>query len=193
MKFIHPLLDHQKIAKLNEKIDHKAIFNNLASSIHLKDTDQYLNIAFTYVRGSNVADVVSASRKLHFKSAEAWLTYQKEFGNYVQNDFVDKLISPLIKSRSFIADSIVSNLNILGRSIGVMESMGCNPELMLQSIKSTFTKELQELAIKDPAISPASKLACAEGFEGDAEPRPAAYSNVTLLDKKVRLVAQSVT
>jgi hypothetical protein len=137
--------------------------------------------------------VVSASRKLHFKSAEAWLTYQKEFGNYVQNDLVDKLISPLIKSRSFIADSIVSNLNILGRSIGVMESMGCNPELMLQSIKSTFTKELQELAIKDPAISPASKLACAEGFEGDAEPRPAAYSNVTLLDKKVRLVAQSVT
>ncbi|UCM92676.1 hypothetical protein [Candidatus Tisiphia endosymbiont of Melanophora roralis] len=193
LKFIHPLLDHQKIAKLNEKIDHKAIFNNLASSIHLKDTDQYLNIAFTHIRGSNVADVVSASRKLHFKSAEAWLTYQKEFGNYVQNDLVDKLISPLIKSRSFIADSIVSNLNILGRSIGVMESMGCNPELMLQSIKSTFTKELQELAIKDPAISPASKLACAEGFEGDAEPRPAAYSNVTLLDKKVRLVAQSAT
>ncbi|WP_375330749.1 hypothetical protein [Candidatus Tisiphia endosymbiont of Oplodontha viridula] len=152
LKFIHPLLDHQKIAKLNEKIDHKAIFNNLASSIHLKDTDQYLNIAFTHVRGSNVADVLSASRKLHFKSAEAWLTYQKEFGNYVQNDFVDKLISPLIKSRSFIADSIVSNLNILGRSIGVMESMGCNPELMLQSIKGTFTKELQELAIKDPAI-----------------------------------------
>ncbi|BFD46737.1 MAG: hypothetical protein DMENIID0002_13830 [Rickettsia endosymbiont of Sergentomyia squamirostris] len=152
LKFIYPLLDHQKIAKLNEKIDYRAIFNNLASSIHLKDTDQYLNIAFTHVRGSNVADVLSASRKLHFKSAEAWLTYQKEFGNYVQNDFVDKLISPLIKSRSFIADSIVSNLNILGRSIGVMESMGCNPELMLQSIKGTFTKELQELAIKDPAI-----------------------------------------
>jgi hypothetical protein len=152
LKFIYPLLDHQKIAKLNEKIDYRAIFNNLASSIHLKDTEQYLNIAFTHVRGSNVADVVSASRKLHFKSSEAWLTYQKEFGNYVQNDFVDKLISPLVKSRSFIADSVISNLNILGRSIGVMESMGCNPELMLQSIKGTFTKELQELAIKDPAI-----------------------------------------
>ncbi|WP_425362779.1 palindromic element RPE1 domain-containing protein [Candidatus Tisiphia endosymbiont of Hybos culiciformis] len=178
LKFIYPLLDHQKIAKLNDKIDYKAIFNNLASSIHLKDTDQYLNIAFTHIKGSNLADVASASRKLHFKSPEAWLAYQKEFGNYVQNDFVDQIISPLIKSRSFIADSIVSNLNILGRSIGVMESMGCNPELMLQSIKGTFTRELQELATKDPAISPPSKLAYAEGFEGDSERRTAAYSNV---------------
>ncbi|WP_375332062.1 hypothetical protein [Candidatus Tisiphia endosymbiont of Temnostethus pusillus] len=152
LKFIYPLLDLERMAKLNDEIDLRAIFNNLASSIHLKDTDQYLNIAFTHIKGNNVADVASASRKLHFKSAEAWLTYQKEFGNYVQNDFVDKFISPLIKSRSFIADSIVSNLNILGRSIGVMESMGCNPELILQSIKGTFTKELQELAIKDPAI-----------------------------------------
>ncbi|MCC8400131.1 MAG: hypothetical protein LN563_06180, partial [Rickettsia endosymbiont of Platyusa sonomae] len=152
LKFIYPLLDHQKTNKLNDKIDYKAIFNNLASNIHLKDTDQYLNIAFTQVRGSNLADMASASRKLHFKSPEAWLAYQKQFGNYRQNDFVDKIISPLIKSRSFIADSIVGNLNILGRSIGVMESMGCNPELMLQSIKGIFTRELQELATKDPAI-----------------------------------------
>ncbi|WP_425360103.1 hypothetical protein [Candidatus Tisiphia endosymbiont of Ceraclea dissimilis] len=152
LKFIYPLLDHQKTNKLNDKIDYKAIFNNLASNIHLKDTDQYLNIAFTQVRGGNLADVASASRKLHFKSPEAWLAYQKQFGNYRQNDFVDKIISPLIKSRSFIADSIVSNLNILGRSIGVMENMGCNPELMLQSIKGTFTRELQELATKDPTI-----------------------------------------
>ena len=152
LKFIYPLLDFERMAKLNDEIDLRAIFNNLASNIHLKDTDQYLNIAFTHIKGNNVADVVSASRKLHFKSPEAWLAYQKEFGNYVQNDFVDKLISPLIKSRSFIADSVVSNLNILGRSIGVMESMGCNPELMLQSIKGTFTRELQELATKDPAI-----------------------------------------
>ncbi len=152
LKFIYPLLDHQKIAKLNDKMDYKAIFNNLASSIHLKDTDHYLNIAFTHIKGSNLADVASASRKLHFKSPEAWLAYQKKFGNYVENDLVDKIITPLIKSRSFIADSIVSNLNILGQSIGMMESMGCNPELMLQSIKGTFTRELQELATKDPAI-----------------------------------------
>ncbi|UCM85911.1 MAG: hypothetical protein LF885_01215 [Rickettsia endosymbiont of Culicoides impunctatus] len=33
-----------------------------------------------------------------------------------------------------------------------MENMGCNPELMLQSIKGTFTRELQELSTKDPAI-----------------------------------------
>ncbi|WP_341763140.1 hypothetical protein [Candidatus Tisiphia endosymbiont of Melanophora roralis] len=36
-----------------------------------------------------------------------------------------------------------------------------------------------------------SKLAYAEGFEGDAEPRPAAYSNVTLLDKRDGVVARA--
>ncbi|MFP3035313.1 MAG: palindromic element RPE1 domain-containing protein [Candidatus Tisiphia sp.] len=38
-----------------------------------------------------------------------------------------------------------------------------------------------------------SKLAYRKEFERDTEHRTAAYTNVTLLDKKVRLVAQSVT
>ncbi|MDR0329570.1 MAG: palindromic element RPE1 domain-containing protein [Rickettsia sp.] len=38
-----------------------------------------------------------------------------------------------------------------------------------------------------------SKLAYAEEFKEATESRPAAYSNVTLLDEKVILVVQSVT
>jgi hypothetical protein len=105
---------------------------------------------------------VSANRKLHFKSAEAWLKYQMEFGDYLAantfDNMVDKIVSPLVREKSFIAEFIVSNLGNLGRSIGVLETMSTNPELMLKSLKNVFMNELQQLATKQLATKDGSIL-----------------------------------
>lgn len=140
LEFIYPLLDYNRTGK----VDLKGVFNNLATNTHLKETDEYLNLSFSKNRGVNIAELVSASRKLHFKSAESWLKYQKEFGYYSSPNIVDAILKPLVTPQSFIADSITGNLGMLGKSIGILETMGSNPESMLAHLQTTFIKELQE-------------------------------------------------
>ncbi|WP_341793367.1 hypothetical protein [Rickettsia endosymbiont of Ceutorhynchus obstrictus] len=97
----------------------------------------------------NVANKVSACRKLHFKTAEAELKYLYEFGNYSPPNVVDKVLNPLIPTKSFIAESIVSNLSKLSKSIGILETMGSNPQEMLNTLRETATGELQAAATKN--------------------------------------------
>ena len=160
--FIDPLLDHDRTGT----VDFKSIFNNLATETHLKDTDEYLNLAFTRNRGGNLASTLAASRKLHFKSAEGWLKYQQEFGHYsylddsivgaAMNKMIDPIIELIIKPKSFIADSIVSNLATLGRSIGILETMGSHPERMLDNLREVFIAELQQEAANSMVNTTAS-------------------------------------
>lgn len=62
----------------------------------------------------NVARSMSNHRLLHFKSADAFMAYQREFGQ-----------------RS-LAQSILSELDMKGRQIGLMQVFGTNPEAMLR-------------------------------------------------------------
>ncbi|HJD55384.1 MAG TPA: hypothetical protein LFW21_01780 [Rickettsia endosymbiont of Pyrocoelia pectoralis] len=142
MEFIEPLLDKQKTGE----VDFKEIFNNLATEIHLKDCSEYLSGAFSKNQSNNVANVISANRKLHFKTAENELTYLYEFGNYQASNMVDKALNFITPEKSFLAESIISDLSKLSHSTGILETLGSKPQDMLNSLRNTFISELQEKA-----------------------------------------------
>ncbi|WP_342270038.1 hypothetical protein [Rickettsia endosymbiont of Orchestes rusci] len=146
LEFITPLLDLKKTGE----VDFRQIYNNLATATHLKDLEEHLSTPFSKnipgSNGANIAKVVSANRELRFKTAEAELKYLYEFGNYSKPNIVDKVLSPLLPERSFLAESIVSDLTKMGRAIGIMEVMGSKPQEMLTSLRNCFIRELQEKA-----------------------------------------------
>ncbi len=103
-------------------IDLKLVFDALATGLHF---DQHSD----YIRGSsNLADAVSEARKLHFKTAEHWLEYNAKCGQYN------------------LADSILLNLEKLGKATGMIEAIGTNPQENFTKLKAHFMQELREKA-----------------------------------------------
>ena len=86
------------------------IYDSLVSGVHLS----HLHTSKSDVRGlglpSNVADALSAQRLIVWKNGAGWLNYNKKFGNLN------------------LRDSIIADLGMSGQRVGLMETMGPNPE-----------------------------------------------------------------
>jgi len=117
--FIVPLLDLEKTTAAYEgNIDFREIFNSLATGIHQ-------NSGMSDYLGVNLAKKISAERKLHFNSADHWLIYNEKCGQYN------------------LSDSILLNLQSLGKAIGLLDMLGDNPQHSFISLKNTFIEGLK--------------------------------------------------
>jgi hypothetical protein len=121
-EFITPLLD---LDKCDADLDLYQIHKNLATGRHLYENNEYMPY---YRHHVNIADKFAYARKLHFKSASAWLKYNNEYGTHS------------------LAHSIAINLDKMGRNIGLLESMGSQPYEFLNKLKNEFAPILQEKA-----------------------------------------------
>jgi hypothetical protein len=102
----------------------KGAYDGIVSGIHENLGDATKMAGF---KGpANIAKKVSADRKIHFKSAEDWFEYNKEFGG------------------GNLREGLVMSLNKLADSTGLMRSLGTNPEANLATIVDTLRQELKD-------------------------------------------------
>jgi hypothetical protein len=129
---IFPRLDIDKMVaenkgKKNKSLDMQAIWHNLATDTHESHFD---NVLGTQSATSSTSRL-EAARKLHFKSADDWLAYHEKYG--IGN----------------LADSVMGQLDNLGRAIGLLETMGTHPKQFLSQLKSHAINELKPKAAID--------------------------------------------
>jgi hypothetical protein len=116
--FILPLLDFELTDK---NIDLQQVFDNLATGEHMYNMAEYLPDSKPPLSGVNIMHRFEAMRKLHFKSADAWLKYNGEYGTH-----------PL-------AESIALNLGKLGKATGLLESIGSDPKEALRTLREYYS------------------------------------------------------
>lgn len=97
-------------------------YNALVTGVHLDE--------FNNVRHTSGMKAAEAERKLHFKDADSWLAYNKQFGEYQ------------------LKDSILLNMQSLSHVAGTMEILGTEPRQVFSELKNSFIKELQEPAAR---------------------------------------------
>lgn len=113
-----------------------ATYDGLASGVHFKSTGAPAG-AFTGPR--NIAKQVSQERVLHFRSAEDWTAYNREFG------------------MGNIRESVIGSLSMLGESTALMRRLGTNPESNWNQVLDTFSKDLKGSPEKMKAFDDARK------------------------------------
>lgn len=113
-----------------------ATYDGLASGVHFKSTGAPAG-AFTGPR--NIAKQVSQERVLHFRSAEDWTAYNREFG------------------MGNIRESVIGSLSMLGESTALMKRLGTNPESNWNQVLDTFAKDLKGNPEKMKAFDDARK------------------------------------
>lgn len=113
-----------------------ATYDGLASGVHFKSTGAPAG-AFTGPR--NIAKQVSQERTLHFRSAEDWTAYNREFG------------------MGNIRESVISSLSQLGESTALMKRLGTNPESNWNDVLDSFAKDLKGQPEKLKAFDDARK------------------------------------
>lgn len=89
----------------------RAAYDGLASGVHLKTETRPKLTGF---KGpANLAKRISQERVFHFKSADDWMAYNREFGT------------------GSLREAVVRGLQSAARSTGLMRVLGTNPESML--------------------------------------------------------------
>lgn len=123
---IFPKLDIDRMVAQHKgkSLDMKAVWENLATDTHENHFDNVLGT-------SSATSRFESERKLHFKSADDWLAYHEKYG--VGN----------------LADSVMGQLDNLGRAIGLMEGMGTQPKQFLNNLKADAIKLLKPKAVFD--------------------------------------------
>lgn len=125
---ILPRLDLGRMSIPGENINAflRKAYEGLASGVHLK-ADTRPKLA-GFKGPANLARRASQERVLHFKSADDWLAYNREFGV------------------GSLRESVVAGLRSSAQSVGMMRILGTNPESMID----VLGRQLQE-KIDDPA------------------------------------------
>lgn len=118
LETVLPLLDRERTfgnADPDEFLDEA--YKGLVTGIHLRAAlaDDKL---FQFKGPANLAKKISQERKLHFKSADAWLAYNNAFGS---SDFLEGVIRTISKA---------------SRNIALLETFGTNPRAMFDKIVS---------------------------------------------------------
>jgi hypothetical protein len=125
--FITPLLDETRT--FGDRSDAGTFLEEAYKTVVTGEThkamggDTDLKLAFT--GPGNLAKRVSQHRVLHFKDAEAWMTYNQRFG---------------MKS---LRESIVGELNRMADNTAIMEVFGTNPKAMFDEVLSTLRQEFR--------------------------------------------------
>jgi hypothetical protein len=111
----------------------KNVYDALSSGVH--DTARGANW-LDFKGPGNLAKQLSHERKLHFKDADSWFDYNKQYG------------------RGNVIDSIFKGLEHAGRNTALMRHLGTNPQAMLHS----WIDDLAGLAKKEGNSAEADKL-----------------------------------
>lgn len=116
------LLDPKTFEGANPDEFLNAVFDALKSGVHLKHgADNSLTFAF---KGpGNLAKRLSQSRSLHFRDADAFMEYNRLFGQ-----------------RS-LTEGIFTDLERLARSTALMEKFGTNPRAMFDSVRQELIEK----------------------------------------------------
>ena len=122
IQFITPLLDPQKTF-VEGKVNLENAFEALATGKHFTSLEEYTHVH----RGSSqdIVSKLSAPRKLHFKSADDWLKYNEACGLYR------------------LSDSVLLNLERIGESIGLLETLGSNPAVTFKNLQKRIVEDLR--------------------------------------------------
>ncbi|NWG72759.1 MAG: hypothetical protein HXY23_14300, partial [Parvularculaceae bacterium] len=124
-KEIVPLLDTKTFKGLSspQEIDDflNNTYRNLSSGIHLQNDAAQLSLP---TRGSNLADRLSAHRKLHFKNSNAFLAYQRKYGE------------------AKLADAILADFKSLANATAFLEKLGPNPQQTFDTLEATISAAL---------------------------------------------------
>lgn len=104
----------------DEMVD--ALYQAISSGLHLKEAP-----VATGKRGlGNLANRLSKERVVHYKDADAFLSYNKEFGS------------------GNLREAVVHGLEQSSRSIGLMQVLGTNPTAFLDSLEGKLAMELKK-------------------------------------------------
>lgn len=107
----------------DERLDaYTAIFNDLQSGRHMEAVGEDWLAETPFKGGANLAKKVSQHRSLHFKSAEDWFAYNKQFGT------------------GGIMDQVQGSIQNTARNVALMETWGTRPKAMREG----FIRKLDE-------------------------------------------------
>lgn len=98
-----------------------ALWTNLASGNHLKNTAGGDEKMTGFKGPANLAKKVSQGRVIHFKDADAWFDYNSQFGS------------------GNLRESVASGLRHSADSTGLMRALGTNPKAMIDTIRDDLT------------------------------------------------------
>ncbi len=118
-KSVLPLLDMGRTMDAARDADDflDAVYDGLASGVHLKSSHaQPGEKAGGFKGAGNLARRVSQERVLHFKDADAWFTYNQQFGS------------------GSLRESLLSGLDRMANATALMHTLGTNPAGMLDQI-----------------------------------------------------------
>ncbi|TGQ11233.1 hypothetical protein EN858_15030 [Mesorhizobium sp. M4B.F.Ca.ET.215.01.1.1] len=119
------------------------IYDTLVTGMPNKPTPKELG---QRVNPANLAKSLGKSRVLHFKDADAALSYRDEFGF------------------GTTTSGMVAHLRSASRMAANMEALGPNPELMFGSLVDGLKRSIKE----DASLSPAEKIKRMKGLTTDA-------------------------
>lgn len=99
---------------------------------------------------SNIANSLGEHRVWHFKDADSWIRINDEFG------------------RGNVVTGTLDHLHGMARKVSLMQRLGPNPEVMLQSVLEARARRLRTFAAGDPerAAAEIDKLRLGTGFGG---------------------------
>ena len=100
----------------------REVYVGLTTGDHLKTG---IDGAEGFTGPRNIARSASAERVLHFKDAESWLAYNREFG--VGN----------------LSESVIASLDRAAHNVGLMHFWGTNPRMMLHDVADELGKKLR--------------------------------------------------
>lgn len=122
---VTPLLDWSK-TNARQFSDNESflreVYVGLVAGDHLKTGMDGSN-GFTGPR--NIARSASAERVLHFKDAESWVAYNKQFGT------------------GTLSEAVVGALDRSAHNVGLMKFFGTNPRMMLEQVESDIAAGLR--------------------------------------------------
>ena len=117
--FIRPLLDDATFDGVEGAEDFlRSVYDALSTGKHLaaKAGDEN-DLRFAFRGPGNLAKRISSERKLHFRDADSWLTYNEMFGT------------------RGLTESIVQGLESGARNTALLETFGTNPRAMLDTVR----------------------------------------------------------
>lgn len=118
---ILPALDPRTFNNIDPYEFLSAAYDGLVSGVHFKENGAPKG--FTGPR--NIAKSMSQERVLHFKSAESWTAYNRDYG------------------MGNLRESVIGSLSIMGEQTALMRRLGTNPEANWQQVLDDFGKDLK--------------------------------------------------
>jgi hypothetical protein len=176
-------LDRMSIPEGNVGAFLRKTYDGLASGVHLKAETRP---KFAGFKGpANIAKRASQERVLHFKSADDWMAYNREFGT------------------GSLREAVTAGLRSSARTVGLMRMLGTNPEAMVDALGRQMQESIDDpgklRAFSDDLRGPiANRLKQVDGTVNIAVNAPAARvaANARALESMAKLggaVISSIT